>query len=412
MLSVGVHIEEREALNVVALTYKNKKFVLEDCFSIPLASQKEETVRFLELNQALKKIQKRYKNQVVRFCFALPQNRVSCFASTFPFSEKFKILKTLPFEIEENTLFQPENVFFDGRISSFKKQGSSQVISFVTLKENVNNFLLPLKQLKIEPYLLSVEGAALANLVEEWEALRESPANHPASRIYIHLGLKSSLALFLEKGQLRNVSHFNWHYEGILKEMEKKYKLSFDEAQTEFNEKAFVLTETKGFAKEQVVFSDLVQKHLKPLIKELELHRLSMEAKEKEEQKFEEIFLIGPGAAIRNLSVYLSLKLSLSVHRVSLMDSLFPSHMEKPESLITTGLAMEGLKQPPYTGLNLIHSFQLRKSRFLSPRWVTLFLVFMGLFFYSFARNQEALKLADKTHEVFADVAKKICFYQ
>ena len=368
MLSVGVHIEEKEALHVVALHYKNRKPVLKEYFSIPLAPQAEEAARLLELNQALKKVQERYKNQIMRLCFALPQNYVSCFVSSFPFSEKFKILKTLPFEIEENTLFQPDNVFFDGRISSFKSQGASQVISFVTLKENVNNFLFPLKQLKVEPYLLSVEGAALANLLEEWEILREPPATRPAARIYIHLGLRSSLTLFLENGKLQNVSHLNWSYEGILKEMEKKYKLSFREAQTEFKEKAFVLTETKGFAREQVAFSNLIQKHLKPLIKELALHKIFVEAKEKEEKQFEEIFLVGPGAAIRNLSVYLSLKLSLPVHRVNLMESLFPSHTGKPENLIATGIAMEGLKQPPYTGLNLIHSFKSQKSSFFKPQ--------------------------------------------
>ena len=407
MLSIGIHIEDR-ALNVVALSHKNHQLALEDHFSIPMASPLDETARNLELVQALQQIQEKYKDQAIRLCFALPQNRLSCFNSSFPFSEKFKILKTLPFEIEENTLFHPNNVFFDGRISGFEKSGSSQVISFVTLKENVKQFLAPLKQLKMEPYLLSAEGSALANLVENWESTYGSSTGQTLSRIYIYLGLNYSLALFFQKGRLKNLFHFSWNYEAILQEMVKKYKLTDAEAQEQFAERAFVLTEKKGFAKEQVFFSDLIQKHLKPLVQELELHRLSMEAKEN--RPFEEIFLMGPGAVIRNLSAFLSLKLSRPVFRIKPMESFPPSRTEEPDGLIALGLAMEGLKRPPYTGLNLIHSLQKSKNKLFNASWMAAGLIFISLTFFSFIRNQEAKILAEKIHEVFAEYGKKIAF--
>ena len=41
MLSVGIHIEA-VAINVVSLSHKNNKLVLEDCFSIPLTSNSDE----------------------------------------------------------------------------------------------------------------------------------------------------------------------------------------------------------------------------------------------------------------------------------------------------------------------------------------------------------------------------------
>ena len=408
MLSIGIHIEDKE-LNVVALSHKNHKLTLQDCFSIPLNSPLEGAARNLELVQALKQVQEKYKNQTPRLCFALPQNRLSCFASSFPFSEKFKILKTLPFEIEENTLFKPNNVFFDGRISAFEKSGSSQVISFVTLKDNVKQFLTPLKQLKMEPYLLSAEGAALANLVEDWESAPKTSSIQVPSRIYIHLGLSYSLALFFQNGKLKSLSHFKWNYEAILKEMEKTYKLTYTEAEEQFIERAFVLIEKKGFAKEQVFFSDLIQKHLKSLIQELELHKLSVEATQ--DKPFKEIFLMGPGAVIRNLSAFLSLKLSLPVFRLKPMESLALLHTaEKPEGLIALGLAMEGLKRPPYTGLNLIHSLQKSESKLFGKRWLAAGLIFAGLTAFSVIRSQETKELADKTHEVFAEYGKKIAF--
>lgn len=406
MLSIGIHIEDR-CLTATAVSLKNHKFSLEDNFSIPFSPQSEEKAKYLELVEALKPLQEKYKNQLVRLCFALPQSEVSCFASSFPFSEKFKIMKTLPFEIEENTLFQLDNVFFDGRISSIERNGSSQVISFVALKENVKNFLSPLKQLKIEPYLLSTEGSALASLVEEWIKISR-PTAAISSQIYLHLRLKSSQALFFEMGKLKDLFHFNWNYGVILEEMEKKYKLNFKDAHEQFMERAFVLTEKKGFTKEQVFFSDMIQKHLKPLIKELELHKLSVESKK--DVQFKEIFLMGPGAVIKNLSAFLSLKLSLTAYRMQPVESLFPFKKENLDNLISLGLALEGLKRPPYTGLNLIHSLKSSKKKLFGTQWLTIGLIFLILTVYSFMRNQETKNLSDKMHGVFMEYGKKIAF--
>lgn len=405
MLSVGIHIET-SALNVASLSHKNHTLTLKDSFSIPLTSKSDEATRQLELVQALKQVQEKYKNQVVRLCFALPQNQLSCFTSTFPFSEKFKILKTLPFEIEDKTLFQAKDVFFDGRISAFKN-GTSQVVTFLSLKENVHQFLAPLKHLKMKASLLSSEGAALANLAEELSK-KERAKRTQRAQIYIYLGLNSSLALFFQKNALKTLFHLNWNYEVILKEMEEKYKLTKEQALEQFTERAFVLTEKKGFTKEQVFFSNLIQDHLKPLIQEIELHRLSVESKET--TPFENIFIMGPGAVIRNLSGFLSFKLSLPVARAKSLESKAGFQKLTPQALVALGLAMEGLKRPPYTGLNLIQSLQKSNKKLFSARWIAVAGIFLSLLIYSFVRSQKTQELANKAHEVFAVYGKKIAF--
>ena len=183
------------------------------------------------------------------------------------------------------------------------------MVTFVALKENVHQFLAPLKQLKMKAWLLSTEGAALANLAEEWLKKESAKTREEQNgRIYIYLGLSSSLALFFQKRALKSLFHLNWNYAAILTEMEEKYNLAKAQTLEQFTERAFVLTEEKGFTKEQVFFSNLIQKHLKPLIQEIKLHRLSVESKET--VPFEEISVMGPGAVIRNLSGFLSFKLS------------------------------------------------------------------------------------------------------
>ena len=71
---------------------------------------------------------------------------------------------------------------------------------------------------------------------------------------------------------------------------------------------------------------------------------------------------------------------------------------------------MEGLKRPPYTGLNLIHSLQKSNKKLFSARWMAVTGIFLSLLVYSVIRNQEARELADKAHEVFAVYGKKIAF--
>ena len=466
MLSVGVHIEEGVAVRTAALSFHNGKTAFEGGFSFPLSESRDETAAAVELVSVLKTAFQKYENQPARFCFALPQNRTACFMSSFPFSEKFKILKTLPFEIEEKTVFQPDSVLFDSRISrsetrsetrsekgggrrgasaeataaGAKTGGENHVLSFVALKENVSAFLAPLERLKIKPWLLSAEGAAFANLAEAWQgAERTAFPSAGSRRICLHLGLKSVLALFFENGFLKDVSVLNWGCEPVVREMAEKYKLSFERAQEEFNEKAFVLTAKKGFSKEQEAFSALIQNHLKPLVQALKLRKLSLESgasggggfgggdssgesgagsgeepaglgdKESKNLLPWEIFLTGPGAVIRNLSSYLSLKLSLPVYRVKLLEKV-PFDCGEEDLLIATGLAMEGLKPPPWSGLNFLRSVQTEKSRFLSLPRPAFLLIFLAALFYSVVRKEEAGRLSDRAHEVFASAAKKIAF--
>ena len=498
MLSVGVHIEEGVAVRTAALSFHNGKTAFEGGFSFPLSESQDETAAALESVSVLKTVLQQYENQPARFCFALPQSRTACFMSSFPFSEKFKILKTLPFEIEEKTVFQPDSVLFDSRISSrfengapaggffsgrrrggaprngpaqglgasgFDPAGSgpgslaknkgrggpgaqtgagTHVLSFVALKENVSAFLAPLERLKIKPWLLSAEGAAFANLAEALQkAERLSfPSVGSSRRIYLHLGLKSVLTLFFENGFLKDASALNGGFEPVLREMAEKYKLSFERAQEEFNEKAFVLTAKKGFSKEQEAFSALIQKHLEPLVKDLKLRKLSFEGaappvsrfgggsdggpggsasgsvsgsagndsgKEEENPLPWEIFITGPGAVIRNLSSYLSLKLSLPVYRVKPLEKTSFDCKEE-DLLIATGLAMEGLKPPPWSGLNFLRSVQTGKSRFLSLPKPIFLLIFLAALAYSFVRREEAARLSERAHEVFASAAKKIAF--
>ena len=235
------------------------------------------------------------------------------------------------------------------------------------LRENVKSFLQLSKHLKIKPYLLSTEGSALANLVEKWGAInfQEQKGNHFLS---IYLDFYESIVLFFEDGHLNHISTIDWGASSIVREMEKRYKLSFETARIQFSEKAFILTEQKGFTKDQIFFSSLIKKELSFLIHKLQLLKLSLETKK--DLKIKEASLLGPGSVIKNISAFLSAELSFNVSRVKTLPSLPAvdfSEAKNHSFLVAWGLAMEGLKKPPYGGLNLLQAIY-KKQFSLFPK--------------------------------------------
>ena len=108
----------------------------------------------------------RYQRENSRFCFALAQHQISSFQASFPFRERFKILRTLPFEIEDKSPFRLSKVLFDIRFSSISEANQADIICFLTPRQNATQFLDLIKKTKISPHLLSAEAVAIANLIE------------------------------------------------------------------------------------------------------------------------------------------------------------------------------------------------------------------------------------------------------
>ena len=354
MLSVGIHITKNSA-HFVGLSIEGTKpkiqFIEEHFFT----DQKEEAEKALFISSILENIYKNNKGEALRFCYGLSQNIVTSFLVRFPFKEKFKIIKTLPFEIEHQTPFQSSKVFFDARICKIKDQKESHSVCFVTPEENVQKFIHFKEKLYKKPYLLSCEASALANVLEYWNkplSQAQKAASHP---FYLYLGAENSQILFYREGHLEQIFVLDWSIGPIIKDMEKSYKLKTEKALEEFFEKSFILTSEKGFSKEQIFFSNLIKKKLPPLMRQIRLLKMSFETEQK--ISIEKLFVFGPGSMIKNLSAFLTAETSLTFSKLRSLE-LFPSLnlLEKSSALIPLGLSLEGLKRVPYEGLNFLKS--------------------------------------------------------
>ena len=408
MISVGIHIN-KVGFFVVESSFHKDSLEIKGCHSQFFApdSLKKEIVLF----EYLQSLEEKYKNQPLRFCYHLPQSEVSNFSISLPFKEKFKILKTLPFEIEEKSPFSSKKVFYDARVSSIQNN-SSKVVCFVTPENNVKDFLKRTKSLKNNPHLLSVEGAALANIVEDWKTHQLKKSKN---QIYVYMGFGETTALFFNQGQLENVANIDWSLIPIIKQIEKKYKLSFQQAIDEFLEKSFVLCSDKDYKKDQVEFSNLIKKELQSLVQQLDLLNLSYN--DDQTVVLDECLLFGPGAAIKNISAFLSTTSSYKFSKFKAEPHLGDLNLNNSKNqslLVPLGLSLESFKRPPYTSVNFLHSIKKDTSLKFFNQWKTAFVTFgiaLCLFFvFSFVRYQEAKSLSSKMEDIFIDYGRKIMF--
>ena len=417
MLSLGVHIRER-GLSAVELLLKGSSLELKAAYNLPFeSSQASPEKKRVMIVQRLQELRQKFKGENVRFCFGLPQSQTSCFPLDFPFKEKFKILKTLPFEIEDKSPFQSEKTFFDARITKITEQGRSRALCFAAPEESVGEFLQLLKASGTPLHLLTTDGSALANLIEGGKECALSPASRKSgkSALYIYLGLWESAALFFKDGCLEAISAIEWGITSLVSKMEARYHLPFDKALEEFFEKSFILTEQKGFTKEQIFFSRLIKSELSVLTPKLRLLELSFKTQNSAE--IPEGIIFGPGSAIKNLSAFLSEELSMNFFRAEDLPRFPQMDLADPKNhsfLIPFGLAMEGLKKAPYGGVNLLRSLKTGGFSFFPkparPALMAFAAALVIFTAYSFVRERGSRHLADQIHSVFVNYGKKIAF--
>ena len=410
MISLGFYIS-KDSLGLVELSFSGSQpqllFRKELFFKDPSSEEEKQSL----ISKEIQRIESKYKGKNIRLCYGLSQSLVSGFFVEFPFKEKFKILKTLPFEVEDKTPFQLDRALFDARICKIEKDNKSSVLVFVTLEENVKEFVTFLKPLKKPIHLLSCSASALANLLEAWNAPLSKAQNLKSEEAYVYLGLENSLFFLYKEGFLSHVSVMNWGCYGMIEEMAKVYKLSKEKAYEEFFSKAFILTQTQGFTKEQKFFSNLIKKQMGSLIPEIKLLRMSLETAQT--QPLSNLSLFGPGSKIKNLSLFLTDELELPVSKLKAY-APFPQFdlQQRPLADIALGLALEGLKKSPYTGLNFLQSSKKSVFSFYPKKWrktaLAFLFSFIVFFAYAFIRQFESANILNRVEEIFIDYGKKI----
>ncbi|WII71936.1 pilus assembly protein PilM [Bdellovibrio sp. 22V] len=383
----------------------------------------------LEIIEFLRDFTSHYDPNQTRFIMGLRQDRVAIRNKFFPFNDRIKIAKSLAFELEEDIPFSSDNAIFDAKIIRTVGSGA-EVLACAAPKVHLQNAIQRANDAGMDPFLISTEGTAFANVFEKWNeappamlppaiALNDEenkPVRHV--QLILNMGHTRTLVTAFEGNSLIAVRSVLWGGKNIADAIAKKYEIPFLEAMKELQTKAFILTNKQGATFDQVTFSDTIAKAVREMARDLQLSIL--ELKSEFNAQINTISITGGVSQIQNLGPFLTQILEVPVNRVSTLD-LIPNVMFERSAQngakagVALGLAIEGFKKPRNPPINFLRgefAKENHQAKMFWEKWGHTIKVgaaaLLILFVYTTLRQSFSLSLADRTQEVLKDQAKSV----
>lgn len=365
-----------------------------------------------------------------RFVCSIPQDLVSVHTKIFPFKDRIKIFRSLPYELEEDTPFNPEDTIFDGRIVRVESS-LSEVLACACPKDVIKAQLQLMTESGITPQLLTPEAIGFANHFENWlvpipttssiydptipSELPVPPRNCDA---ILNIGHRKTMLLILESGKLVDIRCLSWGGENIAKSIQEKYSISYGEAMKQLQENSFILTNHDGATNDQIFFSNLISGVVLDLVRELRL--VLMEVQATANVSIASMQMTGGVSRLQNLSAFLTQGLEIPVNRYYVLNNYPNIHFEKTAWIeagcaTAIGLAIEGLRKPRNPAVSFLRGeFAIQShalKNFVHTWGTTLKYAALGvliLYVYTSLRDSMAITMAEEADVVMKDQAQTL----
>ncbi len=392
----------------------------------------------LEILEILKTIAATYQDGQTRLIAGLRQEMVSVRHKTFPFFDRFKILKSLPFELEEDLPFSLENAIYEAKI--IRTRGpSAEVLACVTPKYRISEVLSKMQEAGLDISVLSCEGLALANCWEQWDAPPLALSFHPDPsqlggeekkketediQILLDIGHTRTLVCAFHGDVLLGIHSIFWGGKSLAEVIVQRYEVPFAEALNILQGKAFILLNQNDATYDQVVFSNAITDGLGDMIRDVQLTLLGFQGEYG--GKISHISISGGLSGLPNLNAYLTQAFDIPVnpvpplgenHSLSGRLSIGP-FVDSRLGLrcgIAIGLAIEGFKKPRNPAVNFLKNEFQRRNRKYQILWETwggavklATAVFIIFFIYSLTRDQITSALVESAGEALKQQAKSV----
>lgn len=365
-----------------------------------------------------------------RFICSVPQDLVSVHTKIFPFKDRIKIFRSLPFELEEDTPFNPDDTIFDGRIVRVEAS-QSEVLACACPKDVIKAQLQLMSDSGITPHLLTPDGIGFANHFENWiEPIpttstiydptipSELPVPPRNCEAILNIGHRKTVLLILEKGKLVDMRSISWGGENIAKAIQEKYNISYSEALKQLQENSFILTNHDGATNDQIFFSNVISGVVLELIRELRL--VLMEVQATANVAINSMQMTGGVSRLQNLSAFLTQGLELPVNKLYVLNNYSNVQFDKNPwieagAATAVGLAIEGLRKPRNPAVSFMRgefALQSHAIKNFVETWGTTLkyaaLSVLILYVYASFRDSMALTMLDEADIVMKDQAASI----
>lgn len=433
MRSIALDIGEN-SVKIVDLIEHKKTIVVQSISEkklTPLANEHDREIEAIEfVRHYMMQIDRAKDSSPPRFIMAIRQDRVTIRTKTFPFTDRLKIAKSLPFEMEDDIPFDPDNCIFDFKIIS-TEANTALVLAVAVQKTHIQKCLDLAKDFGIELHSITAEGIAFANLIESWDQAPpqikftnndfELSGGAPEIEIkknmemIIHFGHKRTLLTAFSNQRMLYVRSAIWGTDTIIQELIRKFQLPYGEAQKLLQNQAELLLTRQGVDFDTQNLSSTIEKPIRDLIRELQITFLEIQSNMK--GTITTIYLSGGFSRLKNLAPYLTQHLEIACNPTDLSASFLSSqtliqsdvNSAAVDAISAPGiaLAIEGLKKPRNPALQLIRGEFTGDSNAIKVFWqdwgrvtTIAFSIAVVLFAWSFFRIDFSTNLASESGTV------------
>lgn len=321
---------------------------------------------------------------------------------SFPFSQKFKILKNVPFQLEDELPTPVENLIFDAKIIS-KKEKSYEAIILATNKELIQRFSALCEQTQMDIETLTAKDFSLGKITPPGE-----------DRCYLNLSYEQSNLNFIKYTEKENITthciKLNWSPKALSQNLAKNYNLSSSKVRENLNKKSFIL-KTPSTSPDQNELSEIIKFHIKKLSDEISLKKKTLKY---EGVNINELYLYGELASIKNLSEFIQASTKIPTHMSAdfLVDMGAQNNPHRLKYVTAVSLAVDG--EHPTQSFNFLKSeFSLVKKKIrkfytktqsLMKGVAALWIIFT---LFGIAKERIAITNSDAAHSRLRSIAKK-----
>jgi general secretion pathway protein L len=422
MISVGIDIG-RASVKVAEVESLPRSFVVKRFLEFPLSidANKDKKIEIIDI---LRQIIPQYNIDQTKFVFCVRQEDVSLRLKRFPFRERHKILRTVPFEVEDEIPFSQADAIFEAKTVRFDGK-FAEVLAMACPKERIRDVVQLAHDGGVHPSLVSLETLALSNLLEAWE--NPPPETAPiapeagaerSGELLVDIGDVSTKCIFYENGSMVAVRHIDWGGRNIVTQIAQKYGLTLLQATKELETKSAILVDKTKATKEQAAFSKVIETATLDLTRELRLKLL--EVKGDNHLNIIKAHMTGGPTLIKGFGAFLTQNLEVPFNRLKILSLLqnvtfeADAHEESVAG-VAIGLAIEGLKRPRNPAIDFLKDdFANQSNRFerLWEKWgftaqlaLAAFVIFFG---YAVVRDSLSSSASDKSNEILKNQAGAI----
>lgn len=368
-----------------------------------------------------------------RWVVSVRQDQVTTRFKNFPFSDRLKIQKSLPFEMEEDIPFDTDDCIFDSKL--VQSQGTtSDVLATAIPKRHIEKLVSLASNFGIDVYAVSIEGLAFANLVEDWESqppklpapdlsLGEQQAPRRNVQIVLNIGHKKTLFTAYENNRLIFTRSLYWGAIQLINEIIQKHEISYVEAVNILHTQAVVLLNRENTTFEQTQLSNMITKSLRELTRDLQMTILELQSGFN--ANVTALHYTGGASLIQNIGGYLTQNLEIPCNPINLLQNYSASiaAVSTPQQMLeiearfnlATALAIEAYKKPRNPATNLLKGEFAKQNENLKVFWelwgsvvqigVTALVV---LFVWTYFRGNFAEQLVAKVDDAITLQAKNV----